>query len=63
MRSNRPLKIDQETHEMLKKLKREMSMIENKDLSMGEITKRALKSDEIVNRLILGSKQRRLGLK
>ena len=57
------LKIDKETHEKLKQLKRELSALENKDLSMAEITKRVMSSDEIIDRLRLGSKERRLGLK
>lgn len=62
-RNRRMLKIDEETHEMLKQLKRELSAIEKKDLSMSEITKRAFKSDDIQNRLRIGSHERRLGLK
>lgn len=62
-RMRRALQLDNETHDRLKQLKRELSAIENRDLSMKEITKRVLGSDDIINRLRLGSTERRLGLK
>ena len=62
-RNRRPLQIDKDTHEKLKQLKRELSALENRDLSMKEITKRVLGNDEIMNRLRLGSAERRLKLK
>jgi len=57
------VKVDIETKDFLKKLKREMERQEDKDLSMGEVIKRAVKNSEIPPRLLMGSKERRLGLR
>jgi hypothetical protein len=62
-RKNRLLRIDDETLEKMKKIKREMERLENKDLCLGELVKRAISSKDIENSLLLGSRNRRLGLK
>ncbi len=58
-RYNRLLKIDEETHRKLKQIKRELSVIEKQDISMGKIVKRILKGQDIEIRLKAGSILRR----
>ena len=62
-RKNRLLRIDDETLEKMKKIKREMERLENKDLCLGELVKRTMSSKDIENSLLIGSRNRRLGLK
>lgn len=60
MKSKRLIKISQETHEELKRLKRELSVLERKDISMAEIVGRTFKGEDIPKRLRLGSLERRM---
>jgi hypothetical protein len=53
------MKISQETLERLKKQKRELSQLENRDLSMGEIVDRITKDRDIEERLRIGARERR----
>lgn len=56
---NRLVKIDEETHRELFNQSKDMSKEERKNVAMGEVIKRAIKSDEIKLRLIIGSRERR----
>lgn len=62
-KKNRLLKTDSDTHQKLKNLSLELSYIEGIKVPMGEIPKRVLGDSEIIERLKLGSKERRLRLK
>jgi len=55
----RPLRVDDETLKDLKKMSRKLSVLEERDVSMGKIVKRILKGDDIFERLRLGSLDRR----
>lgn len=59
MKKNKLVKIDTETLEVLKRQKRELSAIENRDVSMGDIIKRTLSGPDIGDRLRIGSMKRR----
>jgi hypothetical protein len=63
MSRNNVLRIDRETLERLKQTKRELSSLEKKDLAMGEIISRMMRSDDILERLKLGAMERRRGLR
>lgn len=63
LRKNRPIKVRDEVHSIIKQLKRDMEAIEGNDIDMGDVIERAIKSDEIKTRLLMGSKERRMGLK
>lgn len=63
MRNARTMKIDSDTLEQIKKMKRELSIIEEKDLAMSEIVKRMISVEEIRQRLRLGSEERKRGKK
>lgn len=63
MPRNRPLKIDGDTLDKLKQLKRELSVLEKRDIAMGEIIQRMVKGDDIPERLRLGAIERRRVLK
>ncbi len=61
MKKNGVLKIDSETLQKMRELSFELSSIEKKRVSMGDIPRRLLSEKEIVERLKLGSTERRLG--
>lgn len=62
-RKSRLIKVDEEAHRLSRELSFELSKIEGKRVAQGEVISRAIKNDEIIQRLIFGSKQRRMGLK
>jgi len=53
------IKVKDTTHELAKKLKRELSLLENSDLSMNDVLERVLTPREIQERLKIGSMERR----
>lgn len=53
------MKVNDEVHKEAMRLKRELSVIENKDLSLNELCKRTLCNPEIQERLKIGSRERR----
>lgn len=53
------LKVGDMTHSKLRKLSRELSAIEQKDVSMGSLVDRMLSGEDIPERLKIGSQYRR----
>ncbi len=59
-KTRKPLQLDEETHQRVKQLSRELSMVEKRDVSMREVVSRVIKGKDIPSRLKLGSKTRRV---
>ncbi len=57
------MKVDPEDRDQLKKIGRELSLIEDTDISMGKVVGRMLKAEDIKDRLRLGSEERRKKLR
>jgi hypothetical protein len=63
MLNKRQVKIEPQTLETLKALKRELSVIENKDIALGEIIKRMSSGEDVRFRLKQGALDRKNGIK
>lgn len=56
---NKLIKIDSDTHKKLMTQKRELSVIENRNISAGEVIQRVLKGEDIPDRLRIGAIERK----
>ena len=61
MANKKQVKVENQTLDKLKCMKRELSAIENKDIALGEIIKRMSSGEDMMNRLRQGSVERRSG--
>lgn len=57
------MKVKDDVHILLGDLSRAISKEERRAVAMGDVVERAIKSDEIKLRLLVGAKERRMGLK
>ena len=62
-RKNCPVRVDRNTRDELMNLKRELQVLENKELPLGEIIRRMSKGEDIKLRLKEGALERRHGKK
>lgn len=57
---NRMIRVDKDTLNRLKMFKRQMSAIENDEIYIGDVIRRVMKGTDILERLKVGSVERRL---
>lgn len=63
MKNNPMVRIDKETKQWLREIALEISYIEGKTVSMGEVIRRFKNGEDSRSRLIKGATERRYGLK